>query len=81
LLSYVPLGEPISPEESDRMNQFILQSVVRRGKVFLSNATIHGKFGLRACIVNHRSTPADARFVVEEVLAAGRELSSTKAKS
>ncbi len=56
------------------LNQSILQRVVRRGKVFLSNASIQGKFALRACFVNHRTTPDDVAQVVSEVIAAGREL-------
>jgi hypothetical protein len=39
----------------------------------LSNATIHGRFALRACIVNHRTTPDDIEQVVSEVIAVGRE--------
>jgi aromatic-L-amino-acid/L-tryptophan decarboxylase len=55
------------------LNQAILQRVVRRGKVFLSNASIQGQFALRACFVNHRTTADDVRQVVSEVVAAGRE--------
>jgi aromatic-L-amino-acid decarboxylase len=61
--------------DADALNQKILQQVNRRGKVFLSNATIHGRFALRACIVNHRTTPDDIEQVVSEVLAVGRECS------
>ena len=61
---------------SDSLNQEILQRVVRRGKVFLSNTTIHGRFALRACIVNHRTTPDDIEQVVSEVLTVGRQLSA-----
>jgi aromatic-L-amino-acid decarboxylase len=62
--------------ECDALNQKILQRVIRRGKVFLSNATIHGSFALRACIINHRATPEDIEQVVSEVLAVGRERSA-----
>jgi aromatic-L-amino-acid/L-tryptophan decarboxylase len=41
-----------------------------RGRVYLSNATVRGRFSLRACFVNHRSTEADVRAVVSEVLTA-----------
>ena len=61
--------------DSDAVNQKILQGVNRRGKIFLSNATIQGRFALRACIVNHRTTPDDIEQVVSEVIAVGRELS------
>src|SRR5262249_60477611 len=34
----------LKPEELDRFNQDLLLRVVRRGRVFLSNATIGGRF-------------------------------------
>ena len=40
------------------------------GRVYLSNATIDGRFALRACITNFRTTRAD----VERVLTVVREL-------
>ncbi|HZJ54128.1 MAG TPA: pyridoxal-dependent decarboxylase, partial [Myxococcaceae bacterium] len=64
------LGAGRSAEELDRFNQELLLRVVRRGRVFLSNATVRGRFALRACLVNHRSTEADVDSVVGEVLAA-----------
>ena len=56
--------------ELNRLNQELLLRVNRRGRVFLSNATLLGRFALRACFVNHRSAEADVDAVVEEVLAA-----------
>jgi glutamate/tyrosine decarboxylase-like PLP-dependent enzyme len=53
----------------DRGNAAILKQVVERGRVYISNATIGGKFSLRACLVNHRTTEKDVDAVVEEVLA------------
>lgn len=77
---YVPISG--SPSQSlDQLNQHILSSVIRRGKVFLSNATIHGIFALRACVVNHRATPADLRLALDEVLAVGRKLSLAEVPS
>jgi aromatic-L-amino-acid decarboxylase len=54
-------------------NMDILQLVNHRGRVLLSNATLHGQFALRACIVNHRTTDADVAAVIAEVLSAARE--------
>jgi len=51
-------------------NQALLSSILRRGKVYLSNATIGEHFALRACFVNHRTVEADVRSIVEEVMAA-----------
>lgn len=56
----------------DAKNAAVLQRVNARGRVYLSNATIAGRFALRACMVNHRTTEADVDAVVEEVLAEER---------
>ncbi len=60
----------------DALNEAILKQVIRRGRVYFSNATIHAKFALRACIVNHRTTEEDVKAVVDEVLAAANELAA-----
>ena len=65
-----------SEEELNRHNAAILKRVVQRGRVYLSNATLRGRFCLRACIVNHRSTEADVDGVVPEVLTAASECSA-----
>jgi aromatic-L-amino-acid decarboxylase len=54
----------------------LLRRVNERRRVYLSNATIDGRFALRACFVNHRATDADVRAIVSEVLAAAAELST-----
>ncbi|MGC2107870.1 MAG: pyridoxal-dependent decarboxylase [Candidatus Korobacteraceae bacterium] len=59
---------------ADAVNQEILRRVVRRGKVYLSNASVHGKFSLRACFVNHRTTEDDVEQVVREVARVGWEV-------
>ena len=66
----------VSGGDLNRFNASLLKSVVERGRVYLSNATLHGKFCLRACIVNHRTTDADIDSVVPEVLAAATEVQS-----
>ena len=58
----------------DALNGAILKRITQRGRVYLSNALIHGQFALRACIVNHRTTEDDVRAVVSEVLAAAGEV-------
>ncbi len=63
-----------SEDEGNRQNAEILKRVVQRGRVYLSNATLRGKFCLRACIVNHRTTEADVDAVIPEVLEAAKSL-------
>lgn len=60
--------------EIDALNSSILNRVARRGRVYISNAIIHDKFALRACIVNHRSTEDDVLCIVSEVLAAAEDI-------
>jgi len=62
-----------SEDEVDRFNADLLRRIVARGRVYISNATIHGRFALRACIVNHRSTAADVEAIVTETLTVGGE--------
>ncbi|HEY6100854.1 MAG TPA: pyridoxal-dependent decarboxylase [Anaeromyxobacter sp.] len=64
---------------TDARNAELLGAVNRRGRVYLSNATIRGSFALRACFVNHRTTDADVAAVVEEVLAAAPQLAGARA--
>jgi aromatic-L-amino-acid/L-tryptophan decarboxylase len=69
---YVPedarlrLEEARSPEERERinreldeMNARIMHAVQRGGQAYLSNATLRGRFALRACITNFRTRRAD----------------------
>jgi aromatic-L-amino-acid decarboxylase len=65
---------PLAEEELNRHNAAILKRVVQRGHVYLSNATLRGKFCLRACIVNHRTTEADVDSVIPEVMTAAKDL-------
>ncbi len=82
LLAPVPLSavcfryvsQPGTATSIDPQNRTILQRTLRRGKVFLSNASLNGQFALRACFVNHRTTPEDVEQIVAEVLAVGREV-------
>ena len=62
------------PEERNDLNAAILRRLTGRGRVYLSNAMIRGKFCLRACLVNHRTSAADVDSVVTEVLAAAAEV-------
>src|SRR5579871_344672 len=66
-------------KSEDGLNHFnvqLLAQILRRGRVYLSNASIGRKFCLRACIVNHRTTDADVDAVVAEVLATAIEIDS-----
>ncbi len=61
-------------DELNRLNARVLRRVIARKRVFFSNATVRGKFALRCCFVNHRTSDPDVDAVVEEVLAAAAEV-------
>ena len=63
-------------EDLDEFNLAILRRVIENGVIYLSNTTVRGHFALRACFVNHRTTPADVAQIVPEVLKAAREISN-----
>ncbi|HKO97513.1 MAG TPA: pyridoxal-dependent decarboxylase [Pyrinomonadaceae bacterium] len=54
-------------EALNELNASIMHRVQRGGEAYLSNATIGGKFALRACITNFRTTRADLDFTLEVI--------------
>ena len=69
------MGKRDLPEPKlNQLNLDILKRIVTRGRVYLSNATLHSKFCLRACIVNHRTTDSDIDAIPAEVLSAATEV-------
>jgi len=71
---HVRRESPAREEDLNALNERILKRIIQRGRVFISNAIIHGKFALRACFVNHRTKAEDVQAVVEEVIAAAAEV-------
>ena len=51
--------------ELNQLNSNIMNLVQRGGRAYLSSATIRGKFALRACITNFRTTRADIDETIE----------------
>src|SRR5579864_531293 len=70
------LAEQASEEARNRFNVALLKRIVSRGKIYISNAELRGKFCLRACIVNHLTEDKDIEAVVPEVLSAALEVPS-----
>jgi aromatic-L-amino-acid decarboxylase len=68
-------ADGITEEEQNRFNAAVLKRTIQHGRVYLSNAMLDGRFCLRACIVNHRTTDEDVDSVVPQVLAAAEQAS------
>ncbi|MBL8216497.1 MAG: aminotransferase class I/II-fold pyridoxal phosphate-dependent enzyme [Bryobacterales bacterium] len=56
----------------DPLNEQILLALQRGGSSYLSNTRIHGKFALRGCVLNYRTTEADMRRLLEDLRDAAR---------
>lgn len=63
----------------DGLNERLMYSVQRGGRAYLSNASLRGRFALRACVVNFRTTRADMDLTLDILREAGKELEATDA--
>ena len=61
----------MSEAELDRLNERVMAMVQKGGRAYLSNATVNGKFALRACITSFRTTKNDIDETVAVIRAAG----------
>ncbi len=66
-------GAPEVEDYLQRLNQDLLTRVERSGEAFLSNALVGGRFALRACIVNFRTSLADIEALPVLLSRLGRE--------
>ncbi len=57
--------------ELNALNERVLRAVQRGGRAYLSNALLDGRFALRACIINFRTTPRDLDQTLDIIRAAG----------
>ena len=64
---YVPKG---FTGDLDVFNERLLVTLQRAGSTYLSNARVRGRFALRGCVLNYRTTKADMVRVLEDVRAA-----------
>jgi aromatic-L-amino-acid decarboxylase len=77
---YVPHDLRGAPDDGsltnylNELNERIVTAVRLSGEAFLSNAYLDGKFMLRACIVNFRTTLKDVAVLPDLVTRIGREL-------
>ena len=58
----------------DAFNQQVMLALQRAGGSYLSNARIDGKFALRGCVLNYRTTSRDMEILLEDVRRAARSL-------
>lgn len=75
---YVPLNygqeEHMNGAYLNTLNEKLLNELQQGGDVFLSNAVVDGKYCLRACIVNFRTSRKDILDTVDIVVREGRRV-------
>ncbi|HXC70082.1 MAG TPA: hypothetical protein VN644_08905, partial [Pyrinomonadaceae bacterium] len=71
---YVP-HSGMSEQELNELNEGVMGLVQRGGRAYVSNATVNGRFALRACVTNFRTTKADIEETIAAVRDAGRSFS------
>jgi len=57
----------IAEEKLNKLNSDIMVKVQRGGESYISNTMINGKFALRACIVNYRTTDEDLNVLLDTI--------------
>jgi glutamate/tyrosine decarboxylase-like PLP-dependent enzyme len=73
---YVPEDAPAGPDREavlDALNRELLRSVQERGRVVPSGTEIGGRFAIRPCFINPRTTAEDVQALLDEVEACGAE--------
>jgi glutamate/tyrosine decarboxylase-like PLP-dependent enzyme len=78
---YVPPDLKLDDEKVetylDQLNEALLTGLQNSGEAYLSNAVVRGKFALRACIVNFRTSLEDVAALPAIVVRMGDELDAS----
>jgi aromatic-L-amino-acid/L-tryptophan decarboxylase len=75
-LSIVPFRHVPSRGDPDAHNRRLVGALQRDGRVYVTGAVVDGRWCLRPCIVNYRTSADDARALVDVVREVGRRIES-----
>jgi len=64
-----------SPQQIDAFNERLLVALQRDGSSYLSNATLGGRFALRGCVLNYRTTLRDMEILLNDLRRVAKSLS------
>ncbi len=54
-------------KQLDELNEQLLTALQRDGSSYLSNARINGRFSLRGCVLNYRTTIDDMEILLSDL--------------
>jgi glutamate/tyrosine decarboxylase-like PLP-dependent enzyme len=63
-----------SPPTIDAFNERLLIALQRDGSSYLSNATLNGRFALRGCVLNYRTTLRDMEILLDDLRRVAKSL-------
>src|SRR5882724_1585298 len=63
-----------SPKTIDAFNERLLVALQRDGSSYLSNATLGGRFALRGCVLNYRTTLRDMEILLDDLRRVAKSL-------
>jgi hypothetical protein len=67
-------GEPAAEAYLNTLNEALLERIQNSGEAFVSNAVVHRRYLLRACIVNFHTSEADVDSLPDLVARLGRDV-------
>jgi glutamate/tyrosine decarboxylase-like PLP-dependent enzyme len=63
-----------SPQQIDVFNERLLVALQRDGSSYLSNTTLAGRFALRGCVLNYRTTLRDMEILLDDLRRVAKSL-------
>jgi aromatic-L-amino-acid/L-tryptophan decarboxylase len=73
-LRFVPAEAKTDENYLHKLNEALLNGLQGGGEMFVSNAVVNGKYCLRSCIVNFRTSGKDIEEMVEIIVREGRKV-------
>jgi glutamate/tyrosine decarboxylase-like PLP-dependent enzyme len=71
---YIPKSNSLTEKGLNKLNEELVNHIQKSGEAFLSNAVIDGKYCLRACVVNFRTTSKDIDALIGIVVRMGKTI-------
>ena len=62
-----PVDTDLEDAALEELNRKVLAQVFRDDTAFISSTSLHGKFSLRLCIINHNTTWKDVRETLQAI--------------
>ena len=63
-----------SPKVIDAFNERLLVALQRDGSSYLSNARLNGRFALRGCVLNYRTSLRDMEILLDDLRRVAKSL-------